>query len=71
MLIGKTENCFYAFDYHSGNSDGMCSISGKSTRVILQNVHEVFCHLERLVLHWGSQELLNVTLLVFLAETVA
>ena len=32
MLIGKTENHFFAFDSHSRSSDGMCNVSGKSTR---------------------------------------
>ena len=41
MLIGKTENGFFAFDSHSRSSDGMCSVSGKSIRVLLQTVEEV------------------------------
>ena len=53
MLIGKTENAFYAFDSHSRNSDGMCSVSGKSSRILLPNIDEVFSHLERLAHSMG------------------
>ncbi|XP_078320119.1 uncharacterized protein LOC111115941 [Crassostrea virginica] len=53
MLIGKTENAFYTFDSHSRNSDGMCSVSGKSTRILLPNIDEVFSHLGRLAHSMG------------------
>ena len=59
MLIGKTENGFFAVDSHS-SSDGMCSVSGKSIRVLLQTVEEVFTYLNRLLLHFGTRKPLNV-----------
>ncbi|XP_078315563.1 uncharacterized protein LOC144619975 [Crassostrea virginica] len=56
LLIGKTEDGFFAFDSHSRSLDGMCSFSGKSTRVLLQNVIEVFSHLENLAISLGYSE---------------
>ena len=62
MLIGKTENHFFAFDSHSRNSDGMCNVSGKSTRVLLQTVEEVFAHLEGLASSLGYSKAVECNL---------
>lgn len=53
FLIGKTESGFFAFDSHSRSSDGMLSISGKSTRVLLHNVAEVYSHIQNIALSMG------------------
>ncbi|XP_062613488.1 uncharacterized protein LOC134275232 [Saccostrea cucullata] len=53
MLIGSTESGFFAFDSHSRSADGMLNVSGKSTRVLLQNVNEVYSHLQSLALSMG------------------
>lgn len=44
---------FFAFDSHSRSSDGMLSMSGKSTRVLLSNVYEVFSHIQNLARSMG------------------
>ncbi|XP_078311297.1 uncharacterized protein LOC144618640 [Crassostrea virginica] len=62
MLIGKTENGFFAFDSHSRSSDGMCSVSGKSTRVLLLTVDEVFSHLESLASSLGYSKAVECNL---------
>ncbi|XP_062602076.1 uncharacterized protein LOC134263711 [Saccostrea cucullata] len=53
MLIGSTESGFFAFDSHSRSADGMLNVSGKSTRVLFQNVNEVYSHLQNLALSMG------------------
>lgn len=53
FLIGKTESGFFAFDSHSRSSDGMLSVSGKSTRVLLHNEAEVYSHVQDLALSMG------------------
>ncbi|XP_062615266.1 uncharacterized protein LOC134277003, partial [Saccostrea cucullata] len=56
MLIGSTENGFFAFDSHSRSSDGMLSVTGKSTRILFQNVNEVYSYLQGLALSMGYSE---------------
>lgn len=53
MLIGKLQNGFFSFDSHSRSTEGMLSIFGKSTRVLLQSVEEVFSHIQNLALSMG------------------
>lgn len=53
FLIGRTETGFFAFDSHSRSSDGMLSMFGKSTSVLLNNVSEVFSHLHNIALSIG------------------
>lgn len=53
FLIGKTERGFFAFDSHSRSSGGMLSMCGKSTRVLLNNVYEVFSHIQNLARSMG------------------
>ncbi|XP_062614203.1 uncharacterized protein LOC134275940 [Saccostrea cucullata] len=56
MLIGSTERGFFAFDSHSRSSDGMLSVTGKSTRILFQNVNEVYSYLQGLALSMGYSE---------------
>lgn len=53
LLIGKTENGFFAFDSHSRSSSEMFSVSGKSTRVLLQDIKDVYSYLLNLALSMG------------------
>ncbi|XP_062611086.1 uncharacterized protein LOC134272924 [Saccostrea cucullata] len=53
MLIGVTGSGFFAFDSHSRSSDGMISVTGRSTRILLQNVSEVYSHLLGLAFSMG------------------
>ncbi|XP_062579086.1 uncharacterized protein LOC134241009 [Saccostrea cucullata] len=53
MLVGLTESGYFAFDSHSRSSDGMLSVTGKSTRVLLESEHEVFSYLQDLALSMG------------------
>lgn len=53
LLIGKLQNGFFSFDSHSRSTEGMLSIFGKSTRVLLQSVEEVFSHIQNLALSMG------------------
>lgn len=48
LLIGKLESGFFSFDPHSRSSCGMLSMFGKSTRVLFQNIDEVYSHLQDL-----------------------
>lgn len=41
LLLGKTECGFFAFDSHSRSINGMCSVTGKSTRILLKDYKEV------------------------------
>ncbi|XP_062614313.1 uncharacterized protein LOC134276047 [Saccostrea cucullata] len=56
MLIGSTESGFFAFDSHSRSSDGMLSVTGKSTRILFQNVNEVYSYLQGLAFSMGYSE---------------
>ncbi|XP_062621669.1 uncharacterized protein LOC134283235, partial [Saccostrea cucullata] len=53
MFIGVTESGFFAFDSHSRRSDGMLSVTGRSTRVLFQHVNEVYSHLQGLAFSMG------------------
>ncbi|XP_062597054.1 uncharacterized protein LOC134258504 [Saccostrea cucullata] len=53
MFIGVTESGFFAFDSHSRCSDGMLSVTGRSTRVLFQHVNEVYSHLQGLAFSMG------------------
>lgn len=44
---------FFAFDSHSRSVDGMCSVNGKSTRVLLKDLKEVYSHLQNIALSMG------------------
>ncbi|XP_062618494.1 uncharacterized protein LOC134280069 [Saccostrea cucullata] len=56
LLIGSTESGFFAFDSHSRSSDGMLSVTGKSTRILFQNLNEVSLYLKSLALSMGHSE---------------
>ncbi|XP_062609537.1 uncharacterized protein LOC134271330 [Saccostrea cucullata] len=53
MLIGSTDNGFFTFDSHSRSFNGMLNVSGKSTRVLFQNVSELYSYLKSLALSMG------------------
>lgn len=53
LLLGKTECGFFAFDSHSRSINGMCSVTGKSTRILLKDYKEVYSHLQNLALSMG------------------
>ncbi|XP_061185136.1 uncharacterized protein LOC133193183 [Saccostrea echinata] len=53
LLIGKTNDGFFIFDSHARCSRGYLSVRGKSTRLILKNVHDVYLHLRLLAVSMG------------------
>lgn len=53
FLIGKTKYGFFSFDSHSRTSEGMLSSLGKSTRLLFQNVDQVYMHLINLAVSMG------------------
>lgn len=52
-VIGKTESGFFVFDSHSRSFNGMLSVSGKSVRVLFDNLFEVYSHIQNLALSMG------------------
>ncbi|XP_062579865.1 uncharacterized protein LOC134241859 [Saccostrea cucullata] len=53
LLIGKTEDGFFTFDSHSRSSQGLLSVSGKSTRVLFKNTEQVCVYLQALARSMG------------------
>ncbi|XP_062574797.1 uncharacterized protein LOC134236639 [Saccostrea cucullata] len=53
LLIGKTTDGFFIFDSHARCSRGYLSVRGKSTRILLKDVQDVYLHLRSLALSMG------------------
>ncbi|XP_062612107.1 uncharacterized protein LOC134273904 [Saccostrea cucullata] len=53
LVVGKTTDGFFIFDSHSRCSRGYLSMHGKSTRILLENVHDVYLHLRSLAISMG------------------
>ncbi|XP_062580569.1 uncharacterized protein LOC134242498 [Saccostrea cucullata] len=53
LVVGKTTDGFFIFDSHSRCSRGYLSVHGKSTRILLQDVHGVYLHLKSLAISMG------------------
>lgn len=53
LLIGRASNGFFSFDSHARCSRGYLSVRGKSTRIMLKDVQDVFQHLRLLALSMG------------------
>ncbi|XP_062573153.1 uncharacterized protein LOC134235086, partial [Saccostrea cucullata] len=53
LVVGKTTDGFFIFDSHSRCSRGYLSVHGKSTRILLENVHDVYLHLRSLAISMG------------------
>lgn len=53
MLIGRMTSGFFTFDSHSRSSDGLCNVNGNSSRLLFQNIDQVYAHLERLAHSMG------------------
>lgn len=53
LLVGRTRKGFYIFDSHSRCYRGYLSVNGKSTRILLRSVHDVYLHLVSLAVSMG------------------
>ncbi|XP_062598312.1 uncharacterized protein LOC134259730, partial [Saccostrea cucullata] len=53
LLVGRTNEGFYTFDSHSRCCSGYMNVNGKSTRILLRTVHDVYLHLVSLALSMG------------------
>ncbi|XP_062609123.1 uncharacterized protein LOC134270887 [Saccostrea cucullata] len=53
FLVGKTDNGFFTFDPHSRSSQGLLSVTGKSTRLLYQTFQEIYEHIWSLALSMG------------------
>ena len=56
MLIGKADNHFFTFDPHARTVQGMQSNTGKSTRVLYENLNQLFEHIQSLALSMGYSQ---------------
>ena len=56
MLIGKADNHFFTFDPHARTLQGMQSNTGKSTRVLYENLNQLFEHIQSLALSMGYSQ---------------
>ncbi|XP_062596168.1 uncharacterized protein LOC134257593 [Saccostrea cucullata] len=56
LLIGKTNDGFFSFDSHARCSRGYLSVRGKSTRILLKDVQDVYLHLRSLAISMGFSQ---------------
>lgn len=53
ILVGDIGSGVFIFDSHSRSFDGMCSVSGKSTRLLFQNASELYSYIQNIALSMG------------------
>ncbi|XP_062581095.1 uncharacterized protein LOC134242909 [Saccostrea cucullata] len=56
LLIGKTNDGFFSFDSHARCPRGYLSVRGKSTRILLKDVQDVYLHLRSLAISMGISQ---------------
>ncbi|XP_052695810.1 uncharacterized protein LOC128174255 [Crassostrea angulata] len=63
FLIGKTNGFYFTFDSHSRSPQGLFSCSGKSTRLLFQNVEQLLEHIQKLAISMGFSSIVecNIT----------
>ncbi|XP_061169173.1 uncharacterized protein LOC133178496 [Saccostrea echinata] len=62
LLVGRTSKGFYIFDSHSRCCQGYISVNGKSTRILVKSVYDVYLHLVSLALSMGFSRIVECEL---------